>query len=57
MEMKNFREIIFGNYRIIYEITDTEISILTIRLCRRLIDKEEITEKKYEDTGKSENPT
>ncbi|MBN2534755.1 MAG: type II toxin-antitoxin system RelE/ParE family toxin [Spirochaetales bacterium] len=42
MEIKNIREIIFGNYRIIYEIRKSHISILTIRHCKRLLDKDEI---------------
>ena len=36
------REIILGNYRIIYEITDIHIAIITVRHCKRLIDKDEI---------------
>ncbi|XOV78279.1 MAG: type II toxin-antitoxin system RelE/ParE family toxin [Aestuariibacter sp.] len=31
---KGYREIIFGNYRIIYKISDT-VQILTVRNCRQ----------------------
>jgi toxin ParE1/3/4 len=34
------REIIFGNYRIIYEIKKTSIEILTIWHSKRLLNKE-----------------
>lgn len=37
----NYREIIFGNYRIIYSIT-TEIHILTLRSCRQRLTKDDI---------------
>jgi len=33
---KGYREIIFGNYRIIYKISDS-IQILTVRNCRQLL--------------------
>lgn len=33
---KVYREIIFGNYRIIYKISDS-IQILTVRNCRQLL--------------------
>ena len=32
----NYREIIFGNYRIIYTVK-TEVKILTVRNCRQLL--------------------
>ena len=41
---EKIREIISGNYRIIYEIEDTCISILTIRHSKRMMDKDKITE-------------
>jgi len=33
----NIREILEGNYRIIYKIDEKRISILTIRSCRQLL--------------------
>ena len=33
---KNYREIIFGNYRLIYKLSD-EVQILTVRNCRQLL--------------------
>ena len=33
---KGYREIIFGNYRIIYKLSDT-VQILTVRNCRQLL--------------------
>ena len=37
-ELRNqkYREIIFGNYRIIYSVT-TEVKVLTVRNCRQLL--------------------
>lgn len=37
----NYREIIFGNYRIIYSI-GIEIQILTIRNCRQVLTKNDV---------------
>ncbi|MCA2017049.1 type II toxin-antitoxin system RelE/ParE family toxin [Vibrio tritonius] len=37
----NYREIIFGNYRIIYSI-GLEIQILTIRNCRQILTKDDV---------------
>lgn len=34
---KNFRELIFGNYRIIYYLEKINISILTVRLHRQIL--------------------
>ena len=36
------REIIYGNYRIIYQISEKEIEILTVRNFKRKIDTDEI---------------
>ena len=38
----NFREIIYGNYRIIYRIEPTTISILTIRHGKQILPIDEI---------------
>jgi plasmid stabilization system protein ParE len=38
----NYRELIFGNYRIIYKILQQDIHILTIRHFKRLLDTDEI---------------
>jgi len=42
-ELKNqkYREIIFGNYRIIYSVT-TEVKVLTVRNCRQLLSSGDI---------------
>jgi toxin ParE1/3/4 len=37
-----FRELIYGNYRIIYRIETKQISILTIRHCRQILPINEI---------------
>ncbi|MDP2862884.1 MAG: type II toxin-antitoxin system RelE/ParE family toxin [Desulfobacterales bacterium] len=37
-----FRELIYGNYRIIYRIEKNQISILTIRHCKQLLPLNEI---------------
>ena len=36
------RELISGNYRIIYEMSENHISILTLRHCKRLLNKDEL---------------
>jgi toxin ParE1/3/4 len=43
-EIRNdrFREIIYGNYRIIYRIEKTQISILTIRLGKQILPIDDI---------------
>jgi plasmid stabilization system protein ParE len=41
---KEIREIIFGNYRIIYRIEKTKISILTIRHGKQILPVDEILE-------------
>lgn len=38
----NYRELIFGNYRIIYKSLQNDIHILTIRHLKRLLDPSEI---------------
>ena len=40
----HFREIIYGNYRIIYRIENKEISILSVRHGGQILPIEEITE-------------
>jgi len=37
-----FRELIYGNYRIIYCIENKQVSILTIRHCKQILPIEEI---------------
>lgn len=39
---KQFRELIYGNYRIIYRIEDGQVSILTIRHCKQILPVDEI---------------
>ncbi len=41
MPNTNYREIIFGHYRIIYSI-GVEVSILTIRNCRQLLSEDDL---------------
>ncbi|MFW8600631.1 type II toxin-antitoxin system RelE/ParE family toxin [Desulfobacterota bacterium M19] len=41
---KEIREIIFGNYRIIYRIEKTKISILTVRHGKQILPVDEILE-------------
>ncbi len=41
---EQFRELIYGNYRIIYRIEKSRISILTIRHGKQILPIEEITE-------------
>ena len=38
----NYRELIFGNYRIIYKVFRNDIHILTFRHSKRLLDIDEI---------------
>jgi addiction module RelE/StbE family toxin len=39
---KNFRELIYGNYRIIYRFEKTQVSILTIRHGKQILPVDEI---------------
>lgn len=39
---KDFRELIYGNYRIIYRVEKTQISILTIRYGKQILPIDEI---------------
>lgn len=41
LHIPNYREIIFGNYRIIYSI-GLEIQIITIRNCRQILTKDDV---------------
>lgn len=43
-EIRNnqFRELIYGNYRVIYRIEKKQISILTIRHCKQILPIDEI---------------
>ena len=38
------REIISGNYRVIYKLEDREVSILTVRHVKRLLSEEELSQ-------------
>jgi toxin ParE1/3/4 len=40
---KMIREIVSGNYRVIYKLEDREISILTVRHVKRLLSIEELS--------------
>lgn len=42
INLANFREIVQGNYRIIYRIEEDQISILTVRTCWEALPEEEI---------------
>ena len=37
IDKNNIREIIYGNYRIVYQIRDKEISILTVRHFKQIL--------------------
>lgn len=37
IDRKEIRKLIFGNYRIIYRLEKTRISILTIRHCKQIL--------------------
>lgn len=37
----NYREIIFGHYRIIYSLS-VEISVLTVRNCRQMLTEDDV---------------
>jgi len=39
---KKFRELIFGNYRIVYHLEKINISILTVRLHRQILSIDEL---------------
>jgi len=42
LQLENFREIIFGNYRVIYRVKENKISILTVRHGRQILPVDEI---------------
>ena len=43
IEDEQFRELIYGNYRIVYRIEKKQVSILTIRHGKQILPIEEIT--------------
>ncbi len=43
MDRYNIRELIFGNYRIIYQIRTQEISILTVRHFKQILPSDEFS--------------
>ena len=42
LPLENFREIIFGNYRIIYRTEENQISVLTVRHGKQVLPVDEI---------------
>ena len=40
--LENFREVIFGNYRVIYRVEENQISVLTVRHGKQVLPVEEI---------------
>jgi toxin ParE1/3/4 len=42
IETPSIREVIFGNYRIIYRHTGDSIKVLTIRNCRQLLEDKDL---------------
>ena len=42
IDNKAFRELIFGNYRVIYRVEKDQVSILTVRHGRQLLPLEEV---------------
>ena len=43
MSRNNIRELIYGNYRIVYRIESEQISILTVRHFKQILPSEEIS--------------
>jgi len=43
IDKNNIREIIYGNYRIVYQIRDKEISILTVRHFKQILPLDDIS--------------
>ncbi len=43
LENKNYRELIIGNYRVIYKLTESQIQILTVRRCSQLLTPEDLS--------------
>jgi len=41
---RDLRELVFGNYRIIYRLGSTEIAVLTVRHFKQILPVEEITD-------------
>lgn len=37
-----FRQILYGNYRVIYRVTPAEVFVLTVRHTRRLFDPDDV---------------
>lgn len=44
IQLENFQEILFGNYRIIYRIDENQISVLTVRSGKQILPVDEILE-------------
>ena len=42
LENKQYRELIIGNYRVIYKITEKQIQILTIRNFKQLLSSDDL---------------
>jgi len=42
LQLENFREIIFGNYRVIYRVQENKISVLTVRHGKQVLPVDEI---------------
>jgi len=42
LQLENFREIIFGNYRVIYRVDENQVSILTVRHGKQVLPVDEI---------------
>ncbi|MFH0918979.1 MAG: type II toxin-antitoxin system RelE/ParE family toxin [Fibrobacterota bacterium] len=42
IETSSIRELLFGNYRIIYRHTGNSINVLTVRSCRQLLEDKDL---------------
>ena len=42
LQLEHFREIIFGNYRVIYRVEENQLSVLTVRHGKQVLPVDEI---------------
>jgi len=42
INLESFREIILGNYRVIYRIEEKQVSVLTVRTCWEVLPEDEV---------------
>ncbi len=44
LRRENIRDLLFGNYRVIYRVDQNRLVVLTVRHCRQLLDVDEVME-------------